>query len=235
MGPQIWHIGGVPASDADWRRWADRQPSGLNAPRPGGRRADERGGDRRHHRRLRPRRRRRQGARLRHRRDPRRAWLPDRPVLLARHQPAHRPLRRRDHRRALPLRRRSRGGDRAKRWDRTIRSCCVSASGSSRTTPRGWPTTPAEIEQWLGPLVEAGVDVLHCSQRRFWEPEFPEIDGEHGLNFAGWAKKLTGRADDQRRLGRACRATSSAPSGAGSRAPPASTASSSAWSAASST
>ena len=43
-----------------------------------------------------------------------------------------------------------------------------------------------------GPLVAAGVDVLHCSQRRFWEPEFPEIYGENGLNFAGWTKKLTG-------------------------------------------
>jgi len=50
--------------------------------------------------------------------------------------------------------------------------------------------TPAEMEQWLGPLVDAGVDILHCSQRRYWEPEFPEIDGEHGLNFAGWARKL---------------------------------------------
>ena len=54
--------------------------------------------------------------------------------------------------------------------------------------------TPREMEQWLVPLVEAGVDILHCSQRRFWEPEFPEIDGEDGLNFAGWAKKLTGTA-----------------------------------------
>ncbi len=51
--------------------------------------------------------------------------------------------------------------------------------------------TPAELEAWLRPLVEAGVDLLHCSQRRFWEPEFPELDGEHGLNFAGWVKKLT--------------------------------------------
>ena len=51
--------------------------------------------------------------------------------------------------------------------------------------------TPAEMEAWLTPLVDAGVDILHCSQRRFWEPEFPEIDGEEGLNFAGWAKKLT--------------------------------------------
>jgi 2,4-dienoyl-CoA reductase-like NADH-dependent reductase (Old Yellow Enzyme family) len=52
--------------------------------------------------------------------------------------------------------------------------------------------TPAEMEQWLAPLAAAGVDIFHCSQRRFWEPEFPEIDGEKGLNFAGWAKKITG-------------------------------------------
>jgi 2,4-dienoyl-CoA reductase-like NADH-dependent reductase (Old Yellow Enzyme family) len=54
--------------------------------------------------------------------------------------------------------------------------------------------TPDAMTDWLEPLVAAGVDVLHCSQRRFWEPEFPEIDGEAGLNFAGWAKKLTGAA-----------------------------------------
>ena len=52
--------------------------------------------------------------------------------------------------------------------------------------------TPQEMTDWLLPLVEAGVDILHCSQRRFWEPEFPELDGDNGLNFAGWAKKLTG-------------------------------------------
>ncbi|WP_339760812.1 NADH:flavin oxidoreductase [uncultured Hoeflea sp.] len=54
--------------------------------------------------------------------------------------------------------------------------------------------TPDEMADWLVPLKEAGVDMFHCSQRRFWEPEFPEIDGEEGLNFAGWAKKLTGAA-----------------------------------------
>ena len=54
--------------------------------------------------------------------------------------------------------------------------------------------TPAAMADWLVPLVEAGIDILHCSQRRFWEPEFPGIDGEAGLNFAGWAKKLTGAA-----------------------------------------
>lgn len=55
-------------------------------------------------------------------------------------------------------------------------------------------TTPQAMTDWLLPLVEAGVDILHCSQRRFWEPEFAEIDGANGLNFAGWAKKLTGAA-----------------------------------------
>ena len=48
--------------------------------------------------------------------------------------------------------------------------------------------TPQEMEAWLTPLIDAGVDILHCSQRRFWEPEFEGSD----LNFAGWAKKLTG-------------------------------------------
>lgn len=52
--------------------------------------------------------------------------------------------------------------------------------------------TPKAMEAWLMPLVEAGADVLHCSQRRFWEPEFAEVDGADGLNFAGWAKKITG-------------------------------------------
>jgi len=47
-----------------------------------------------------------------------------------------------------------------------------------------------EMEQWLTPLVDAGIDILHCSQRRFWEPEFEGSD----LNFAGWAKKITGKA-----------------------------------------
>lgn len=52
-------------------------------------------------------------------------------------------------------------------------------------------SSPAEMQQWLGTLVDAGADILHCSQRRFWEPEF-EADGSD-LNFAGWAKKLTGQ------------------------------------------
>jgi 2,4-dienoyl-CoA reductase-like NADH-dependent reductase (Old Yellow Enzyme family) len=49
--------------------------------------------------------------------------------------------------------------------------------------------TPEELDQFLQPLVDAGVDAFHCSTRRFWEPEFPESD----LNLAGWTKKLTGK------------------------------------------
>jgi len=49
--------------------------------------------------------------------------------------------------------------------------------------------TPGELEQLLQPLAAAGVDVFHCSQRRFWEPEFPGSN----LNLAGWTKKLTGK------------------------------------------
>ena len=48
--------------------------------------------------------------------------------------------------------------------------------------------TPDEMSAWLQPLADAGADIFHCSQRRFWEPEFEGSD----LNFAGWAKKLTG-------------------------------------------
>ena len=50
-------------------------------------------------------------------------------------------------------------------------------------------TTPDELAAFLKPLSEAGVDAFHCSQRRFWEPEFEGSD----LNLAGWTKKLTGK------------------------------------------
>jgi 2,4-dienoyl-CoA reductase-like NADH-dependent reductase (Old Yellow Enzyme family) len=49
--------------------------------------------------------------------------------------------------------------------------------------------TPQDFEAFLAPLVDAGVDIFHCSQRRFWEPAF---DGS-SLNVAGWTKKLTGK------------------------------------------
>jgi 2,4-dienoyl-CoA reductase-like NADH-dependent reductase (Old Yellow Enzyme family) len=43
--------------------------------------------------------------------------------------------------------------------------------------------TPAGLELFLRPLVDAGVDVLHCSTRRFWDHEFEGSD----LNLAGWS------------------------------------------------
>ncbi|MEU4619395.1 12-oxophytodienoate reductase [Actinoplanes sp. NPDC023801] len=49
--------------------------------------------------------------------------------------------------------------------------------------------SPAELETILTTLADAGADVFHASQRRFWEPAFP---GSR-LNLAGWARKLTGR------------------------------------------
>jgi 2,4-dienoyl-CoA reductase-like NADH-dependent reductase (Old Yellow Enzyme family) len=51
--------------------------------------------------------------------------------------------------------------------------------------------TPQELATWLTPLADAGVDIFHCSQRRFWEPEFEHENSD--LNFAGWVKKLTGK------------------------------------------
>jgi 2,4-dienoyl-CoA reductase-like NADH-dependent reductase (Old Yellow Enzyme family) len=53
-------------------------------------------------------------------------------------------------------------------------------------------STPQELERWVKALAGAGVDAIHCSQRRVLEPEFPAIDGPNGLNLAGWVKKLSG-------------------------------------------
>ncbi len=49
--------------------------------------------------------------------------------------------------------------------------------------------TPKELEAFLEPLTDAGVDIYHCSTRRFWEPEFAGSD----LNLAGWTKKISGK------------------------------------------
>ena len=46
-----------------------------------------------------------------------------------------------------------------------------------------------ELEQFLTPLVEAGVDIFHCSTRRIWEAEFKNEDPT--LNLAGWTKRIT--------------------------------------------
>lgn len=48
--------------------------------------------------------------------------------------------------------------------------------------------TPDELERFLTPLASAGLDIIHASARRFWQPEFEGSD----LTIAGWAKKITG-------------------------------------------
>lgn len=47
---------------------------------------------------------------------------------------------------------------------------------------------PAELSAMLEPLVDAGVDLFDCSQRRFWEAEFGS-----DMNLAGWVRKLSGK------------------------------------------
>lgn len=46
--------------------------------------------------------------------------------------------------------------------------------------------TPEELKAFLQPLADAGVDIFHCSTRRFWEPEFADSE----LNLAGWTRQL---------------------------------------------
>jgi 2,4-dienoyl-CoA reductase-like NADH-dependent reductase (Old Yellow Enzyme family) len=48
--------------------------------------------------------------------------------------------------------------------------------------------TAEELGAFLKPLADAGVDIFHCSTRRFWEPEFEGSD----LNLAGWTRQLIG-------------------------------------------
>ncbi|ATE65840.1 NADH:flavin oxidoreductase [Rhizorhabdus dicambivorans] len=49
--------------------------------------------------------------------------------------------------------------------------------------------TPDQLGEWLGLLVEAGVDILDASTRMFDAPAFEGSD----LSLAGWTRKLTGR------------------------------------------
>jgi 2,4-dienoyl-CoA reductase-like NADH-dependent reductase (Old Yellow Enzyme family) len=49
--------------------------------------------------------------------------------------------------------------------------------------------SPADLEAFLTPLVNAGVDAFHCSTRRFWLSEFESSS----LNLAGWTKKIAGK------------------------------------------
>jgi 2,4-dienoyl-CoA reductase-like NADH-dependent reductase (Old Yellow Enzyme family) len=48
---------------------------------------------------------------------------------------------------------------------------------------------PASLEEFLDPLVAAGVDMFDCSTRRYNQPEFSGSD----LNLAGWVKMISGK------------------------------------------
>jgi 2,4-dienoyl-CoA reductase-like NADH-dependent reductase (Old Yellow Enzyme family) len=49
--------------------------------------------------------------------------------------------------------------------------------------------TPAELESWMGVLVDAGVDILDASTRRFDQPCFEGSD----MTLAGWTGKVSGK------------------------------------------
>lgn len=49
--------------------------------------------------------------------------------------------------------------------------------------------TPEALKAIFQPIADAGVDIFHVSQRRFWDEEFPGSP----MNCAGWIKQLTGR------------------------------------------
>ena len=191
MGPQIWHTGGVPTSDADFARGVIDTPSGLNAPgQPVGEPMSEEAiADT-------------VAAFARAAADAAalgfdtleihgahgylidQFFWPDTNLRSDRWGGATIAERSRFAAEVIAAMRAAAGPDfpillRVSQWKQQDYSARLAA-------------TPQEMEQWLGPLADAGVDILHCSQRRYWEPEFPEVDGEHGLNFAGWARKLTG-------------------------------------------
>lgn len=49
--------------------------------------------------------------------------------------------------------------------------------------------TPADLEALLVPLADAGVDIFHCSARRYWDAAF---EGS-ARTLSGWTRHVTGR------------------------------------------
>ena len=50
--------------------------------------------------------------------------------------------------------------------------------------------SPGELAEIVEPLADAGVDLFHCSTRRFWEPAFADSP----LGLAAWVRRLSGKA-----------------------------------------
>ena len=191
MAPQLWHVGvGAHPQRPGWtpprRSTAPRavlaRASAFGEPMSDEDIADtiaafgQRGG-------------RRQGAGLRRGRDPRRARLPDRPVLLGRHQPADR--------RATA----ARPSPSARRFAAEVVKAVRAAVGPGLSDParcRQWKQQDYAVAAaadargdgaWLG---AAG----RCRGRHPALLAAPvlgaRVRGLASLNFAGWAKKLTG-------------------------------------------
>jgi 2,4-dienoyl-CoA reductase-like NADH-dependent reductase (Old Yellow Enzyme family) len=49
--------------------------------------------------------------------------------------------------------------------------------------------SPHQLQRFLEPLADAGVDAFHCSLRRFWEPAF---EGD-SRTLSGWTRAITGK------------------------------------------
>ena len=217
MAPQLWHMGVVRSAASGWLPPRPvRQPFGLLVPGQARRAAMSERRHRRHHRRLRRAAARRQAAGLRRGRDARRPRLPDRPVLLGWHQQARRRATAAPPCRSAPLRGRD-GQGRARGGRRRTSPCIlrrqpVEAAGLRRASGQdaGGDGGLAR-RRWS----DAGVDIFHCSQRRFWEPEFEGI----GPELRRLGQEADRRGHDHAWVRWACRASSSPPSGAKVRSP----------------
>lgn len=49
--------------------------------------------------------------------------------------------------------------------------------------------SPRDLEEFCDPLAQAGVDIFHCSTRRFWDAAFEGSD----MGLAGWTKRFVGK------------------------------------------
>jgi 2,4-dienoyl-CoA reductase-like NADH-dependent reductase (Old Yellow Enzyme family) len=49
--------------------------------------------------------------------------------------------------------------------------------------------SPQDLEEFCDPLAQAGVDIFHCSTRRFWDAAFEGSD----MGLAGWTRRFVNR------------------------------------------
>lgn len=75
----------------------------------------------------------------------------------------------------------------------TTRPFIIALRFSQWKLPNLWDemplASPQELEQFLAPLVDCGIDLFDCSTRRYWDSAFEGSD----LSLAGWTRKLSGK------------------------------------------